>query len=713
MVLGTGALLDAWGRVFGVPSSLVICLTGFLSIIFFFPTGDKRHSDYSNSQTSEFGNRTSANRLALSAGLSGSFVLLLAELARVGRRPFHSGFPFWLSDLFHEDNSSWVAFGTSSLEGSRLPSLNFGHGFALIQGSFNGLGTLYGAVRGISHPAVGTYVSGVGFAYTFLVVTTPCLTVPLMRMVQAKGDSLASTIAFGVAVNLFLLRFMQEARDLGHLSAGYTVFALLCSVNLFCSYSPLGVRALTQSGAVWALSFSCLLWFPLRPLALVFGVIAAFMDFRVFLKSRGMEAKKRYHYGLLFRGVIFGWAVVARSMPDLQSYMSPASRERTRALINADGGTYEPVDFFVIAAATLTGSVLLSKKFGTRIDRLFLALFALYTIGIRFSDQIGSPTFEYGSTKLFWIFTPLIVFFALHLLVRDYSVSSKPDLRAGGAFIVAGLLFMNTVSFYGVVRLVGPLVWAEVRGTFAVGSSQTARDSVVQWDEPGGLDLTASPLDLPVLCVSTDSETAPLKPLWDFEPYRCTRKLSEISLEHQRSQAVGGADELWKSYALLDASLGEAVFGTISSGTNLARPALILDPSGRITRSEKLVDLLAQIALTDTILVQSARQMELVGPGDAQYSLDKVDLGRGQIHMWVDNTVVRILLVGESNNASAQSTSVERFARVDVAERLGRSNLYSGISLVHPAVNQGLRCIVLYNRAGEATIVEVGGEKCA
>lgn len=713
-VLGTGAVLDAWERVRGTVSTPAILASFMISGLLLFPLSEGELAGQ-RSWSVKRGSRLTTPRSVLLSALLGSGLLLWAETSRFVRRGSHDGYPIWLSDLFHEDNSSWIAFGTTSAEGIRLPALNFGHGFALTQGAFNGLGVLYSSVRGVAQPALGSYVSGVGFAYIFLLLSVPCLTVPLMRNVYIRTGSLIASIAVGAALSMFLVRFMQEARDLGHLTAGFAVLALICSATLAGADLPRSDPEVGRAGSLWAFAFSCLLWFPLRPLALVYAVLACVVDYRLIGAHYARGLARTSAARLCLRSLVFLPSVVLRTWPDLRSYVTPELRVRTRALVNADGGTYAPVDMFLIVTAVLVGVVLLSNRIGSRWERICLTLLALYAIGIRLVDQLGSPTFEYGSTKLLWIVTPVLVFFASCLISRDLRPYRGTQPRFGAVFVVAGLLFMNTASFYGTVRMIGPLIWKDVRGSFAASSGEMSRDDLVQWDEPGGIDLTMGPLDLPVVCVAVSSETAPIIPLWDFEPYRCSRKMSEVSLEHARSQTGGGVDELWKSYALLDASLGEALFGSLSSGTDLSRNALVLDEQGQIVRLERIVDLLAQIALADAVSVSTLPSWSGPMSGQARYSLDYLNLEEGFVGMWVDNSVKELIFINPSsleNSPFSESYGSPRLSRPDVSEVLGRANLYSGLSISYPAINLNLRCIVLVDRYGQGTLVEESGTRC-
>jgi len=454
-----------------------------------------------------------------------------------------------------------------------------------------------------------------------------------------------------------------------------------------------------------------LLWFPLRPLALVFALIAAWLDL---VKGRTRhEASPPWSLSVArLRGVVFLAAVVIRTFPDVRSYISPTSAASTKALLNATGATYEAFDFFLLFGAAVVFSALVNRHIGSQIERLVLTLIALFGVGIRFVDQIASREFEYGSTKMLWIIIPPIVFLGTILLVRDLPGESVNRHQFGAVFLGLSLLLANSVSYFGVARVFGPFIWSDVRGSFVELDNPLAMDSFVQWDEPSGLDLRQSRVEMPIMCVMIDEvDTRPL-PLWEFEPYRCTRKVSEFSGEHLRARGTlePGLDQLWKEYALLDRSLIEAVMGSLKSGNDLSRDTLLLSRNGEIVGRERTVDLLAQIALSDPVAVLSQQRWTGAIDGSAAHNLDTFDPIAGKLDLWVSRDVVSLVLIGD---LETDQTTVDRRPRTDVAELLGRDELFSGLTIEHPAITRGLRCIVLVNRNAEGTLAWTSGDSCA
>lgn len=707
-VLGAGALLDSTSRV-GVGPSLPLILGALgVSAALFAQAADGAFVSPSSTSTRV---KSSLRRWWVQvAAVLTSMLLLTAEAIRFVRRGSHDGFPVWLSDLFHEDNSSWIMLGTSTATGTRLMPMNFGSGTALLQGAVNGLAVAFAWLRGLPPSAVGVSVMGVGFSYILLVAATPLLIIPICRLAWTRTGSVVGVLSVGASLLIFSLRFTREVRDLGHLTAGFTVFALLFSTLMLTSGRTTRRVAPSRAQALWAFSFSCLLWFPLRPLALVFATLALTDEVRSFPHALKQPSVAQMTVPLL-RGAIFFVSVALRAIPDLSSYVSSESRATTRSLIAARGATYEPFDFFLLVTAVLVGVVLLHGSFGTTTERRVLYLLSSYAMSVRFLDRFTNFEFQYGSTKMLWIMLPVLVLLSSTVIVRDVQTERLRGFRLGGVAVSLGLLLANSTSYYGVVRSLGPVVWSDVAGSTSELDNPLATDEIVQWDEPGGLNLQFSPWELPTFCVMVDESALRPLPMWESEPYRCTRKVSYMSLEHLRNRvpASDSLEDLWKSYALMGSSLTATVVGSANSGNDLSRTVLLLDRDGAILRQEKTIDLFAQIALSDAVVVSVRPGWSEPTGGRVPHNVDGLDFESHRADLWVANDVVEVILISDRDSTP---TLVDRTPREDVAELLGRDDLFSGLTIEHPAIRGGLRCIVLVNRQSEGTVAWSAGESC-
>lgn len=706
-VLGTGALLDALDRLglHATRSLAVACGFVVFTLCSAASQGD-RVARLASAQS----NGGRAQRWVAVLAATSSSALLLSDLVRFARRGGHSGFPIWLSDLYHEDNSSWISLGGNFSSGDWLDAQNFGFGVALIQGAMNGISSVLATLLGLPLASIGVPITAVGLTYVLLMVAVPFLIVPVLQIALQRSSSWLTTLGLGTAVALFLLRFMREVRDLGHLSAGLTVLALLYSARFVCSGPRVATFSHSDPLALWCLSFSCLLWFPLRPLALVFALMAVWLDLAD--RSTGQETPWIWPLSAArFRGVLFFAAVLLRTFPDVRSYLSPASADQTKALVNATGATYEAFDFFLLVGAIIVFGTLVSKDIGSRLERLVLSLFVLFGVGLRFVDQLASPDFEYGSTKMLWILLPPVVFLGAILLVRDITVPNARQHQLGAVFLGLSLLLANSTSYFGVARVLGPFFWSDVRGSFVELDNPMAKDEFAQWDEPSGLSLRQNRAEMPIICVMIDKPTSRPQPLWEFEPYRCTRKVSELSAEHLRGRGTTkpALDQLWKEYALLDRSLIEAVMGSLESGNDLSRDVLLLSQDGEIFGRERTIDLLAQIALSDPVVVRSQARWLGSIDGSVRHNIDRLDRISGRLDLWVSKEVVSLVLIGD---LEAADLTIDRNPRVDVAESLGRDELFSGLTIEHPGIGSGLRCVVLVDRQSKGTVAWSSGESC-
>ena len=697
-LLAAGALLDATSRL-GVRAHTFVVLAA-LVVAALVTRGTRVHVPMRGRSTSSEDRTGFASLSPRVTALTLSGILATAEIVRFIRRGSHSGFPIWLSDLFHEDNSTWILNGTSTSSGNGLTAWSLGFGSALVQAALNGTGILIAGIQGIPPSSVGVAVTGVGLAYVLLVVICPLLVLPVANVVWVRTRSFLTASSVLVALTLVIGRFMREVREIGHLSAGLTVLGLLYSVLVLASESSDDGQFKGTRFGLWAFSFSCLLWFPLRPLALVFAAWALLDSWTDEKKTAAKDCQNRW--SRLIPIVLF-IAVALRAFPDIRSYLSPSNTSYTRMLLNATGGTYESFDFFLLTAALAVACVMLRPTTGTPRERGVLGLLTAYAVGIRFMDQMASPEFEYGSTKLLWVMVPTLILMSTAILTRDLPIRGAGTPSWSAALLVLCLLLANSTSFYGSVRVLGPLLWSDVDNSFIELSYAPHEDDVTQWDEPGGLDLTASPNSLPIVCVMVDERAERPIPLWEFEPYRCTRKMSEMSLEILRntSDEAGNLDRVWMGYALMAQPLLSAVMSSANSTSDLSRDVLVLGRDGGILRQDRAIDLLAQIALSDPVSVDTAAGFDAEFVASVAFSIDSIDLKLGEVSLWADRGVERVLLITDS---PVESLQVERTARPDVADLIGRSNLLSGVSFSHPSVNENLRCVVLIDREGNGTL---------
>ena len=137
---------------------------------------------------------------------------------------------------------------------------------------------------------------------------------------------------------------------------------------------------------------------------------------------------------------------------------------------------------------------------------------------------------------------------------------------------------------------------------------------------------------------------------------------------------------------------------------------LLLDRDGVIIRSERALDFLSQVALSDPVRVETIDAFSGPVTKSIPFSIDFLDLQEGKLSMWAGNELERIVLVTKQD---ARPIVVDREAREDVAKLLGRSNLFAGFSFSHDSVSEELRCIILLDREGKGTLAWSRSDTCS
>lgn len=715
VLLATGAVLDGVDRLgIAITRQVVIGAFGAVSLLTWRP--HLRSPAFERARI--FGRPSLGRRWIGVLAAAASAILLGAEVVGVKNKGLSHGFPVWLSDLAAEDNSSWIMLGNTSPFDGWLEASNFGYGVVVIKGLFNGLGLIWAACFGLPLESIGVQITAVGFAYIFLIVSVPALTLRSTSMVWERTSSRLGAASVGALLSLFFLQFFSEVRNLGHLSAGLTTFSLLYSVMWLTSTADHRkshtrkefIRQIDPL-ALWSLSLSCLLWFPLRPLSFALALVAARAEF-VNLRLVNGTTQLRIHWRSFIRATLFLLVVGIRSVPDVRAYIAPSPVAPTRMLVAATGATYETVDFYLLLVAIVVGTVLTLRRFGLPFERLIISLMVLYVALNRFMDLLVNDDFQYGSTKMLWMLLPPLLLASSNVLIRDVSYGTIRNVSFVGVLLGVTLLLANSSSFFSTARGLEPLLRATQTPLAVVQDFEGDTREAGRWDESGGLDLRTSVGDLPIMCVLVRNRSGTPAPIREFEPYRCTRRVSEMSFEHDRPRpgAMGPAlDILWKRYSLLDASLIEAVMGSIDSQNDLSRDVLILGSDEEIIGRERLLDFLAQVALSDPVRVSSAPEWSGDVFGKSAFGLERLDRGTGVLNLWVSNDVAEIILVG---GRQAAEMVVSRSPRDDVADLLGADDRLSGLSVRHLAIGPELRCVVLLDRAGEGTVAWGTPEAC-
>jgi hypothetical protein len=389
-----------------------------------------------------------------------------------------------------------------------------------------------------------------------------------------------------------------------------------------------------------------------------------------------------------------------------------------QGLLSLPGATYETYSALLIL---LSGLVILAMFTSTERPSYALQLGVLslfYGIAIRFADAAAGLGFDYGSTKLIWVLIPplSVLFFLTFLSQTEPHVVKNLRMQIGGVVIFSVILLLNSATFFHSIRQFHPFLPIRDSSVFLEAEDEEVLSaSPYTWDTVAGLSASLLPVELPLACVTT-TDWSPV-PQWGFEPYRCTRKVAEASLQQGIVRESDGqsVDVLLRRFPLLQASLTETVMGIVSSGNDLSRDILILDEAGQMRRTERIIDYLVQVSNFRPLLVK-ATSSALVSDIDSRSStlilgsIDLIDQQSGRISGWVSPMVRSLLLVGD---AEYDDVLVNRDARADVAAAFGAGNRYSGFALTSLGINSGLQCVVAQLDSGETRVLWSAGEEAS
>ena len=640
------------------------------------------------------------------SALGTSAVLIVADLFRISTQFGGIQSVFTSQVLFSEDNSSWIALGTfSSVNG--IPSGKFGYQLAIVHAIPHAVATLAGGFVGIPLGAWGISVAAVTLGYVAMVAWLPLLILPTFQHVLRKtGSTPVATLTAGFFL-LFLLGFVRDVRYQGHYSAGAAVLLGIASVNFLASQAdPQAHCTRDQIEAILLFALVLNLWFPLQPLSFLvalYSLVILVSRRRCVPDADSVDLVR--HLTLVTPLVLLFINRYARNV--LPSDEGPSALQ---GLLSLSGATYQTDASLLIL---LSGYVLLAiwtsrGRFSCALQIALLSVF--YGIAVRFADAAASLGFDYGSTKLIWVLIPLLSHFFFLLFVTqlapNYVYATKANI--GGAVVVSVLLLLNSATFFHAVRQFHPFLPIRDSTRFLESVDQEVQsDSLKAWDAGAGLSVSLLPTELPVACVAT-ADPSPV-PKWGFEPYRCTRQVAEASLQQG---IVGGSDgqsvdELLRRFPLLQASLTETVMGIVSSGNDLSKEIIILDETGEMQRTERIIDYLVQVTKYRPLLINRVNP-PLLAQSDSNRSalvlggIDLINQQSGRISGWVSPMVRSLSLVGD---AEYSEWTVDRERRVDVAAAFGAEYLYSGFALTLPGVNSGFRCVLAQLDSGESHVL--------
>ena len=695
-----GAVLDAIVRIgYRPPAVILWCAvaSGMIAWRYVFPLEKPTRKVFSES-------------VFLATGLS--VILVLGDLIRLDGQAGGLNSIFASRVLYHEDNSSWIALGTSSSVNG-VPSGKFGHQLSLLLALGRTAASVGGWFTGIDPGSWGVSVAAVTVSFVGLLGVVPFLIIPIFRLVQTHTQSKGISTLVASFFLFSLIGFVREVRNLGHLSAGIAVVLIVAAVNLLITKNPMELRSSDfQAEALLIFGVVLNVWFPLQPLSFIFSVMAIIVMWKA--RHHGSTRDARFWLKLLVLPAPMIIIFLLRYVKG--AFFSESGAAVYKRLLSAPGATYETYDALLILLALFVGLAFFGAgqrmKFALGVGVSFL----LYGISVRFADAAASLGFDYGSTKLLWVLIPplMLLFFGVFMSESTHFPLRRRRSMVTGTILVSFVILLTSTTFFHSVRSFHPflpisdeVLFLEHESEEIANQNEWREGSMLRkWDQVGGLAVELSPHELPTSCVAIDGLIP--TPQWGFEPYRCTRKLAEASLVEaiQRESDGQPVDILLRRFPLLQASLTETIVGLVESGNDLSRQLLILDQNGGVVRTERILDYIVQVtSYRDLTIKFSSSESDSKGLGETDSlpgSVDHVDLEIGTISGWVDPAVTSLSFLG---SGSAEDSSIQRTEREDVAQLQGAGSRYSGFSFTSPKINQALRCVVAHSSNEEHRVL--------
>ena len=478
--------------------------------------------------------------------------LAVSELLRLSTESNSGGFAVQLRSLGAEDASAWTRIaGSLAWQDSFLSWQGYGVVIllALVSGVLRPLQFLHGQEFG----TIGYSTLVVSGAFSVLVMWIALVCAMAFRRLADARPRVR--IVIPVVIGVTLLRFINEARGMGHLTAALAAMTLL---TVLLAFSTESARSLSASlPLVVALLGASLVWLPMA----VVGAYAVFLAAWLALGNRS-----RWSRPVLILGTGFlGW-VLFRSLPG-----------RAEALFTAVGGTKTVSS--VVLVATILILVLLTAA-GASSGRFvgpLVVVVAVLTIIVGDSYYNTSP--GYGALKTLWVVTPVIFTVGLIELARSHVVSKNQRLQDA---LSIGILL--TVFAAGTPQSVTQSWFSEL----ATDASATAADvEGAHWDT-GYLDATRALEELPVACVIWNEARESFSPGW--QGYLCSRYLGWSAAPTD----CGGSNfcqrapdpEVYSTglrfYGISDLSLMQAIVNLSEVAFDARRTILVIDDDGAV-----------------------------------------------------------------------------------------------------------------------------------
>jgi len=486
-------------------------------------------------------------------GVGVAVVVGVTELRRLVDESNAGGFAVQLRSLGAEDSSAWTRIvGALSWQDEFL--VGFGYPvvilLSLVSGALRPLQFLHGQEFG----TIGYSTLVVSGAFSALVMWIAV--VSTLAFGRLAGIERRVRILISVVVGLTLFQFVEEAREMGHLTAALAAMTL---VTVLLVFRP--TDALVSSRADWlllavALLGASLAWLPMA----VVGVYAM-----LFVAWLGFKGHARRASGLVLSvGIgLTGWTLFRGLL------------RQAELLFTAEGGT-QSLSPVVLVATLLLLLVLtaLGSETGPLIGPMLLVVSVLT---ILLGDSYFNSSPGYGAVKVLWVVTPIVFSCGL---IEFASTQVVRESRRFQTVLALGVIFV--VFLAGVPQSVTRVLASAPESE---RSEIVADDTSRYWDS-GYLEASRALEELPVACVIWNETRAQFVPGW--QGYLCTRYLgwSAAPTEcrgHEFCQQTLDPERYsdgLRLFGIRRLSLSEVLAGWAESGVNPSRTLLVIDEEG-------------------------------------------------------------------------------------------------------------------------------------
>ena len=507
----------------------------------------------------------------------------------------YGGFKGSINSVFAAgDNSEWLRFSAEALTGKTSP--HFGYGTALFQAVSNGLVVILLGIFGDRADSLQAVVASVWIQYVVLTLLMVLGCVSLARRQGLFAGPRKLNLLGFLALLFTLMVFGHEVANSGHFTAGAScgllLLFLLHGVNDKYGDEH-NVRFVSLIGA----GLSCTLWMPLLPLGVCFCGYGTWLLLRQDLNRRRNLRKSWIWLNLVVGGGILGKGLIqlwhlgglgfSLSGNRSSSFQSEMTASGALKLFELDGATFSTS---VTSLVLILFLVVLGSLVGPDPGRFALLGLTGYAAAVVLSDLLLTGRLNYGSTKILWALSPVVVCVAL---VATWRWSEGPPSVARQWLARLSILCAMTLGLVAVAGdrpFVSPIYGGDT-STLRIPERVAAGIGLKRWDDKDAWNVSVPMLDSPSGCIGIRQDDYLSVAQVSEEAYRCSKVVGVI-YSGASSDLVGGAeaDYTWRALARGERNFAEVLFSTLEDTEFLQSNLLMVDEKGHVIGTQRWLD---------------------------------------------------------------------------------------------------------------------------